>query len=132
PGALVALVGATVLVAAFGLDAQGVSVLGPVPSGLPTPTIPQVPLNTWLLLFPGALAICGVTLADGLLVGRRYAQKYGDGLNADQELLAFGGANGLAGLSGGFAIGSSASRTAALDGLGARSQIPSLVGALVV
>jgi sulfate permease, SulP family len=133
PGALVALILSTVIVAAFGLDKLGVSVLGPVPSGLPTPTIPHgVPLTSWLALFPGALAICGVTLADGLLVGRRYAQKYGDGIDADQELLAFGVAGLASGLSGGFAIGSSASRTAALDGVGARSQVPSLVGAGVV
>ncbi len=132
PGALVGLILSTAIVALFGLDQRGVSVLGPVPSGLPVPTIPQVPLSSWLALFPGALAICGVTLADGLLVGRRYAQKYGDGIDADQELLAFGVAGLAAGLSGGFAIGSSASRTAALDGVGARSQVPSLVGAGVV
>ncbi|HEX2515806.1 MAG TPA: SulP family inorganic anion transporter [Chloroflexota bacterium] len=132
PGALIALLGATAVVALLGLDQQGVSVLGQVPSGLPTPTFPQVSLGQWLALFPGALAICGVTLADGLLVGRRYAQKYGDGIDADQELLAFGAANAATGLSGGFAVGSSASRTAALDGVGAKSQIPSLVGAGVV
>jgi MFS superfamily sulfate permease-like transporter len=119
-------------VALFGLDQQGVSVLGPVPSGLPTLTLPQISLSQWAALLPGALALCGVTLADGLLVGRRYAQKYRDGIDADQELLAFAAGNAATGLSGGFAIGSSASRTAALDGVGARSQVPSLVGAAVV
>src|SRR5262249_39357247 len=132
PGALIALILATVVVALFGLDQQGVSVLGPVPSGLPTLTLPQISLAQWVALFPGALAISGVTLADGLLVGRRYAQKYGDGIDADQELLAFSAGNAAAGLTGGFVLGSSASRTAALDGVGSHSQIPSLVGAAVV
>jgi MFS superfamily sulfate permease-like transporter len=132
PGALIALIAATVLVAVMGLDQKGVSVLGPVPSGLPRLTIPQVSPGQWLALFPGALAICGVTLADGLLVGRRYAQKYDDGIDADQELLAFAGGNAATGLTGGFVVGASASRTAALDGVGARSQVPSLVGAAVV
>jgi SulP family sulfate permease len=132
PGALIALILSTAVVALFELDKLGVSVLGEVPSGLPVPTIPHISLGQWLALFPGALAIAGVTLADGLLVGRRYAQKYGDGIDADQELLAFGAGNAVAGLTGGFVLGSSASRTAALDGVGARSQVPSLVGAAVV
>jgi sulfate permease, SulP family len=42
PGALIALVLATILVQVFALETQGVSVLGPVPSGLPRLTVPQV------------------------------------------------------------------------------------------
>ncbi|MCS6849185.1 MAG: SulP family inorganic anion transporter [Anaerolineae bacterium] len=132
PGALIALVLMTAVVAIFNLDARGVSVLGAVPSGLPTPVWPQLALGDYVKLLPGALAICGVTLAEGLLIGRKYAQKYGDKLDADQEMFAFGAANAAAGLTGAFVVGSSASRTAAMDGAGARSQLPSLVAAGVV
>ncbi len=132
PGALIALVLMTAVVAIFNLDARGVSVLGAVPSGLPTLVWPQLALSDYVRLLPGALAICGVTLAEGLLIGRKYAQKYSDKLDADQEMFAFGAANAAAGLTGAFVIGSSASRTAAMDGAGARSQIPSLVAAGVV
>jgi high affinity sulfate transporter 1 len=132
PGALIALIVMTALVALFGLDELGVSVLGPVPSGLPAPTVPDVALADYVRLLPGALAVVGVTMAEGLLIARRYAQKYGEQLDADQELFAFGGANVAAGLTGAFIVGSSASRTAALDDAGARSQIPSLVAGVVV
>lgn len=132
PGALIALIVMTAIVALFNLDERGVSVLGPVPSGLPTIALPQVPLADYLKLLPGALAICGVTLAEGLLIARKYAQKYGDKIDPDQEMFAFGMANAAAGLSGAFVIGSSASRTAAMDGAGVRSQWPSLVAAGVV
>jgi high affinity sulfate transporter 1 len=132
PGALIALIVMTALVAIFNLSAQGVSVLGPVPSGLPMLTIPQVPLSDYIKLLPGALAICSVTLAEGLLIARKYAQKYGYKMDADQEMFAFGAANAAAGLTGAFVLGSSASRTAAMDSAGARSQWPSLVAAAAV
>ncbi|NTU81715.1 MAG: SulP family inorganic anion transporter [Chloroflexales bacterium] len=132
PGALIALILLTALVALFGLDQRGVSVLGAVPSGLPSLVFPQIGLGDWIALIPGALAIVGVTMAEGLLIARKYAQKYGENLDADQELFAFGAANVAAGLTGAFAVGSSASRTAAMDTQGARSQIPSLVAGVAV
>ena len=132
PGALVALVMMTVLVAALQLEQKGVKVLGQIPAGLPTLTIPQVTLGDFGKLLPAALALCGITLAEGLLLGRSYAQKRGYSIDSDQEMFAFGASNLASGLTGGFAVGSSASRTAAMDSNGARSQIPSLVGAIVV
>jgi high affinity sulfate transporter 1 len=132
PGALIALVVMTALVAVFNLDERGVSVLGPVPTGLPTLALPQIPPGDWLKLLPGALAVCAVTLAEGLLIARKYAQKYGYKIDADQEMFAFGAANAAAGLTGAFVLGSSASRTAAMDSAGARSQWPSLVAAAAV
>jgi high affinity sulfate transporter 1 len=132
PGALIALIVMTAIVAIFNLDERGVSVLGSVPSGLPRLTIPQVELSDYVKLLPGALAICGVTLAEGLLIAKKYAQKYDDKIDPDQEMFAFGAANAVAGLTGAFVIGSSASRTAAMDGAGARSQWPSLAAAVVV
>jgi high affinity sulfate transporter 1 len=132
PGALIALILMTIVVALFNLDERGVSVLGPVPSGLPRLTLPEVALSDYLALFPGALALCGVTMAEGLLIARSYAQKYGEKLDPDQEMLAFGAANVASGLTGGFFLGSSASRTAAMDSQGTRSQIPSLAAGVVV
>lgn len=132
PGALIALVLMTVIVAVFNLDQRGVSVLGQVPAGLPSFALPQVAVSDYVALLPGALAICGVTLAEGLLIARKYAQKYGDQIDPDQEMFAFGLANAAAGLTGGLVLGSSASRTAAMDSAGARSQWPGIVAALVV
>ncbi|MCG5219259.1 SulP family inorganic anion transporter [Streptosporangium soli] len=132
PGPLIALVVATAVVAWAGLDQRGVSVLGNVPSGLPVPHWPQITLGQWAALIPGAIAICAVTLADGLLTARRYAEQHGYSLDANQELRAFGLANIAAGLTQSMTIGSSASRTAAMDATGSRSQIPSAVCAIVV
>ena len=132
PGALVALVLMTILVAGFQLDQRGVSVLGQIPAGLPSLTIPQVTLADFGQLLPAALAMCGITLAEGLLLARSFAQRGGYPINADQEMLAYGAANLAAGLTGGLPIGSSASRTAAMESNGSFSQIPALVGAIIV
>jgi sulfate permease, SulP family len=132
PGALIALVLATIVVAVFSLDQQGVKVLGSVPSGLPSLTIPQVSLGEYLELLPGAVAICLVSLPDTLVLGRRYGKQFNYRFDGDQEMFALGMANAAAGLTGGFATGCSASRTVAMVTGGARSQAPSLISAVVV
>lgn len=132
PGALIALVLATIIVAVFSLDRQGVSVLGSVPAGLPSLTIPQVSLGDYVKLLPGAVAICLVSLPDTLVLGRRYGKQFKYRFDGDQEMLALGMANVGAGLTGGFATGCSTSRTVAMVTGGARSQAPSLISAAVV
>ncbi|GAA4053687.1 hypothetical protein GCM10022214_00250 [Actinomadura miaoliensis] len=65
--------------------------------------------------------------------GRRGGRRrHGYPLDADRELRAFGFANIGAGLPQSITVGASASRTAAMDATGSRSQIPSLVCAAVV
>jgi MFS superfamily sulfate permease-like transporter len=69
-------------------------------------------------------------MAEGLLVARSYGEKHGYGTSPNRDLLAFGAANVAAGATGGFAVGSSTSRTAAMDQAGSRTQLPSLVAAV--
>lgn len=106
------------------------AVLGEVPAGPPTLTWPTLSLAHWLALVPSAMALTLVTTAEGLLVARSYAEKrrYPDDPNRD--LLAFGVGNVAAGMTGSFSVGSSTSRTAAMDQAGSRTQLPSLVLAL--
>ena len=129
PGALVALVLATVVVGYFNLDKLGVGVLGKVPLAAPGLSLPKIPMDAWLKLIPSALAVACITLCEGLMVSRRYSQKYGYKADGNQVLFAFGMANITAGLTGAFAMGNSPSRAAAMDSLGSRSQLPSLVAA---
>lgn len=132
PGALIVLGIATVAVAVLDLDALGVAVLGPVEAGLPSLTFPQVALSDYGSLLPIALALCAATLAEAPLLARRYADQYNEPNDPDQDLFAMGAANVAAAFTGGFAIGSSASRTAAVDAIGARTQVPSLVAGVAV
>jgi high affinity sulfate transporter 1 len=129
PGPLVALIVMTAIVAVFGLDRKGVSVLGTIPSGLPTLTVPNVPLEEYVRLFPAAMAVVAITLAEALLLVRAYDRKYGVKSDGGQVLFAYGVANVAGGLSGSLVTGPSASRSAAMDDAGASGQFPSLVAA---
>jgi high affinity sulfate transporter 1 len=129
PWALVVLVVATVLVVVADLDGAGVAVLGPVEAGPPTHTWPVIEWTTWLLLVPSAMALTLVTTAEGLLVARSYGEKHNYPTSPNRDLFALGLGNIASGASGGFAVGSSTSRTAAMDQAGSRTQLPALVTA---
>ncbi|MEX1106103.1 MAG: SulP family inorganic anion transporter [Ilumatobacteraceae bacterium] len=130
PAALIVLTGATIAVAL--IDPGGVSVLGDVPSGLPSLSVPQIPGTAWLDLVGTALAIAVLTIAEGLLIAKRTARAHGETLNPNAELIALGAANMAGAFTGAMPSGASASRTAAIEATGARSQVPSLVAAVSV
>ncbi len=130
PWALVVLIVATVVVVLTGAQKAGVDVLGKVQAGPPTITWPVIEWTQWLALIPSAIALTVVTMGEGLLVSRSYGEKRNYATRPDRDLFAFGVANLGAGISGGFTVGSSTSRTAAMDQAGSRTQLPSLVTAL--
>lgn len=127
PWALVVLVLGTIAVMVGSLDEAGVSVLGPVPAGPPTLTWPIIEWTTWLALIPSAMALTLVSTTEGLLVARSYGEKRGYSTRPNRDLFALGLGNITAGASGAFAMGSSTSRTAAMDQAGSRTQLPSIV-----
>jgi SulP family sulfate permease len=132
PAALIALILMTVIVAVFGLDKKGVGVLGTMPSGLPSLTLPHVPMVDYLRLLPGAMAIVGITLCEALLLVRSCNRKHNDKADGNQVLFAYGVTSIASGFSGSLISGPSASRTAAMDAGGSRTQLSSLVAAATV
>lgn len=130
PWALVVIVISTTVVSITDADQAGVDVLGDVAGGLPSLTWPVLDWGTWIALIPSALALTLVTVAEGLLLSRSYAERHRYRTEPDRDLLAFGLTNIASGASGSFAIGSSTSRSAAMEQAGARSQLPSLVTAV--
>jgi len=132
PGALVVLVLMSIIVIVFDLEAEGVSVLGNLPAGFPDLILPAIPLTDYVKLVPGALALVAITLAEGLLLARGYAQKHDYKFDGNQLLFAYGMTNAAAGFSGSMVCGNSVSRSAAMDSAGAQSQLTSLVAAGVV
>ncbi|HEX5800822.1 MAG TPA: SulP family inorganic anion transporter [Gaiellaceae bacterium] len=132
PAALVVVVAAIGLSWALDLDAHGVAVVGAIPAGLPSFDVPTPAWLDVIQLVPAALGIFLVSFADEILTARSFAGKHNQHVRASQELLAMGAANAAAGLSQGFSVGASSSRTAVNDGMGARSQIAALVAAATV
>ena len=132
PAALITLILTTVIVAVLGLDQKGVRVLGAMPSGLPSLTLPNVPLTDYLRLLPGAMAVVGITLCEGLLLVRSCSRKHNTKADGDQVLFAFGMSSIASGFTGSLVMGNSASRTAAMEAAGSRTQLSSLVAAAAV
>lgn len=129
PGALLGVVSATAIVAVFALDKHGISKVGAIPAGLPVPGFPDVALADLAQLLPVAAGIALVGFSDNVLTARAIAAGRGYRIDANQELLALGLTNLTAGMSQGFPISSSASRTAVPASLGSKTQLVSLVGA---
>jgi sulfate permease, SulP family len=127
PAALLVVVGAIGASWWLGLEDRGVSVTGSVPSGIPDLNMPIPGGGEALLLLPAALGIFLVSFADEILTARSFAGKHGQHVRAEQEVLAMGAANVAAGLTQGFPIGASGSRTAVNDSMGVRTQLGGLV-----
>ena len=132
PAVLVAVVGATVLSAALGLADKGVATVGPLPQGVPTPAFPWTSLSDVGPLLLAAVGITLVSLTDTIATATSFAARRGDEVKPNQEMIGMGAANIAAGFFQGFAVSSSASRTAVAEQSGAKSQVTGLVGAGLV
>jgi high affinity sulfate transporter 1 len=132
PGTLVAIVGATIAVAAFGLRDEGLALVGELPRGLPSFALPEVRRSDIGELLGPALGIALVSFADTSVLSRTFALRRGDHVDPNRELLALGVVNISSGLFRGFAVSSSQSRTPVAESAGARTQLTGLVGAIVV
>ena len=86
----------------FNLNATyGVAVAGELPQGLPSVSLPQVPLVTVLAMILPAIGIFLVAYSEALGVAREFAEKHGYEVDPDQELNAHGITNLVSGLFGG-------------------------------
>ncbi|MCU0267954.1 MAG: sulfate permease [Acidimicrobiales bacterium] len=132
PTALVVMIVATVAASVFDLADKGVAVLGDVPTGLPTPAMPELSGSLLGDLAPVALTIAVIAYAEGVSVAKAIARKTRDRIDANQELVATGAANAASGFFGGFPIAGGFSRTAVNFQAGARTPLASLVTAVVL
>lgn len=132
PWALLVLVGGIVVSEQADLAGHGVATVGPVPGGLPSPGLPDLPMQMWPGVVFGGAALALVGLAEHLAAARSFAQTGGYPVDTEQELLAAGAANLGAGLSGGIGVAGGLSKTAAAVRAGGNSQIVGLSAAVVV
>lgn len=133
PGILVAVVAATVVVALFDLASRaGVSVLGPLPQGLPVPTLPLIRADDLVPVVLGGLAVALVSFADTSVLSRTFAARLRTPVDPNQEMVGLGAANLAAGFFQGFPISSSSSRTPVAEAAGSRTQLTGVVGAAAI
>ncbi len=133
PGALTVVAISILLSALFNFEALGIHIVGDIPAGLPPIGLPSgLGFSDIVSLLPGALSIALVAFAESVAAARSYATKYGYEVDANQEMVALGVANVGAGMSQGFVVDGSLSKSAAADEAGAKSQTVSLIIAALV
>ena len=110
-GPVVAVV-ATILVAwGFNLDVRGVAVVGEVPQGLPSITLPSFSLDLWTDIVGSAILISIIGFVESISVAQTLATKKRQRIDPDQELIGLGAANIGAAFTGGFPVTGGFSRS---------------------
>lgn len=127
PAPLVAVGGGIAASWFFGLAGQGVAIVGLIPQGLPSLTLPDLELVEQLL--PGAIGIALMSFTESIAAGRAFADSSEPPIKANRELLASGAANLGGALFGAMPSGGGTSQTAVVRAAGGRSQKAGLVTA---
>ena len=119
----VAIAGVTLL----GLPSHGVEIVGKVPTGLPSLTLPDASMLA--TLWPPALGIALMSFTETIAAGRAFTREGDPQPAANRELLATGIANAGGALLGAMPSGGGTSQTAVNLQAGARTQAACLVTA---
>jgi sulfate permease, SulP family len=129
PGAFVALVGSTVVVAGAGLQAHGVSVLGAVAHGPPHLGLRALSWSSLGSVLPIAAVVALVVVSQSAAVTSAFSAQGGYEVDVDRDFIGVGAGSLLAGLTGSFAVNASPARTAAVASAGGRTQVTGLAAA---
>lgn len=111
---------------------HGVATVHSFPPGLPGLALPRLGLTDLEALAPAAVGLALVAFSQALGAIESHPGKPGQPVDADRELTALGLANIGSSLFGGLLAGGSMSSTAVNVAAGARSQVSTLVTALMV
>jgi len=132
PGVMVAVVVSILAAYLFNLADHGVKLVGTLPQGFPPLTVPDVNRSDLATLAAGALGIALVSLADTIATSSAFADRAGEEVNGNLEMVGIGAANIGAGFFQGFPVSTSGSRTAVAEQAGAKTQVTGLVGAAAI
>ncbi len=133
PGPLLVMIVSAALVGVMGLDAQGVEIIGEIPTSLP----PLTDFSLWNFdliydLSSGALAISAIGLVQAIAIARSIAGQSRQRLDSNQEFIGQGIANLLSGLFSGYSVSGSISRSAMNYELRARTPVSSVFSGVFV
>jgi SulP family sulfate permease len=133
PSALVVVVLGILAVYFFGLDAQGVKIVGDVPSGFPTPGLASIDESKIMDLLPIATALALVAFMESISVSKSIEAKHTDyKVDPNQELIAIGASNVIGSFFQSYPTTGGFSRSAVNNDAGARTGMASIISAVVV
>lgn len=126
PGALVGLVGSTLLVGALGLEAHGVGVLGTLAHGAPRLGLSGMSWSSLGSVAPVAGVVALVVVSQTAATTRAFADQGHYEVDVARDFLGVGAGSVVAGLCGSFPVNASPARTAAIASAGGRTQAAGL------
>ncbi len=132
PGALLAVIGMIGASLLFNLGEQGVEVVGAIPSGLPTLSLPALHWPHVHQLLTTAATCFVVIIAQSAATSRSYGLRHSERVDENSDLVGLSGANAMAALSGTFVVNGTPTQTELVDGAGGHSQLAQVTTALVV
>jgi len=131
PAPLLALVAVLIVGANLDFEQLGVKTLGPVATGLPHFSWPDLSFERISAVFSISFACFIVILAQSAATASAYAFRHQDSFDEDQDLLGLGFANITSALSGSFVVNGSPTRTAIVDSAGGSSQLAQVTSAVM-
>ena len=132
PRALAVVVISTLVVWLFGFEQHGVKIVGNVPAGLPSPSLPGFDLAVMKGLIPTAITISLVGFMESIAVAKAFARRAKYEVNANQELIGLGAANIGGALFGAYPVTGGFSRTAVNAQAGAKTSFAAVITAAVI
>lgn len=132
PNVLITVVICTLISWSFGFEKVGGDVVGAIPSGLPSFTIPTVDPSHFSKLFMTAAMIALIGFVEAVSVAKAIASQTRQRLSANQELVGQGLANISSSLFNGYPVSGSFSRSAVNFSAGAMTGFSSIVTGVLV
>jgi sulfate permease, SulP family len=120
-GPVIAVTLTILAVSVFDLGARGVAVVGAIPQGIPTPSIPLIDLDMIRLLAGPALLISLIGFVESVSIAQTLAAKRRQRIVPDQELIGLGAANMASAISSGYPVTGGFARSVVNFDAGARS-----------
>ncbi|HLR59044.1 MAG TPA: sulfate permease [Pseudogracilibacillus sp.] len=132
PGSLI-VVGLSILVVYFAdLQSLGVTIIGQVPQGFPTFSLPKINLDVVIKLLPVALTISFIGFMESISIGKVISAKENYTLDPNKELVGLGLANVVGSFFSGYPVAGSLSRSAVNHESGGKTQLSSFFTAVFI
>jgi len=132
PGILITVVITILTSWLIGFDKMGGKIVADIESGLPSFIFPSIATEHISALLLPALMIALLSFVEAFSIAKAIASKTRQHLSADQEMVGKGLANLVAGVTQGYAVSGSFSRTAVAYDAGARTGFTAIVSGIIV
>ncbi|KRZ50746.1 Solute carrier family 26 member 6 [Trichinella nativa] len=130
PSDLIVIVVGTLFSHYLNLSTFSVEMVGEIPSGIPSPTLPNLHLIPHI--FGDAISISIVAYCISMSLGKLFAKKHHYALDANQELFALGAMQSISSIFGCIPASAAIGRSMLLESSGCRSQFASLIASLIL